>query len=64
VNKKGFGLEIGLFEQGRLIFGERKERAEGLRCGCFGTRENTERERDTWKLGSLMTKHQWYAAPA
>ena len=61
MNRLGFSLEVGLFEHGRLIFGERKER---VGCGGFGTRENNEGERDTWKLGGgLMTKHQWHVAP-
>jgi len=29
------------------MFGERKERAGELRCGCFGKREKNEGETDT-----------------
>ena len=38
--QEGFWVEGDLFEQGRLIFGERRERARELKAGYFGKEDD------------------------
>jgi len=55
VNRKGFWLEEGFIEQGRLIFGEGRERTRELKAGYFGTRgSNYGRERERERDGSWV----------
>ena len=46
MNREWFGFGEDLFEQRRLIFGERSVLRE-LMAAVFGTRENYEGERDS-----------------
>ena len=40
MHRKGFWFEEGLIEQGRLIFGERRERARELKADCFRKKDD------------------------
>jgi len=56
--QEGFRVEGDLFKQGRLIFGERKERVGAVVSGVWRVIVG-EKELD----GGLMMKIQWLAAP-
>jgi len=54
--ERDWGLERVWFEQGWLILGERMGRATELKATVFGTRENYEGERNSWKLSSGLMR--------